>query len=75
VNFVKHKKKGCRRYKAQAVHCELVCDLVDFLLSNVVTGLVVLSTVVAMFRGARGPEVMELALGIAAAEPVELHVH
>ena len=57
------------------MHCDAVCNLADFLLGNVINGWVVLGAIVAKVCGIRGPEVTELALGIAAAEPVELHVH
>ena len=57
------------------MHNDAVCDLVAFLLSNVVNGWVVLDTVVAKVCGAWGPKVTELTLGIAATEPVEFHVH
>ena len=56
------------------MYCHAVCDLADFPLSNVVTGLVVLGAVVAKVCGAWDPEVTELTLGIVATEPVELYI-
>ena len=44
------------------MHCDAVCNLMDFLLSNVVHWWVVLGAVVANACGAGGPEEMELAL-------------